>query len=76
MHERNEKINKVVISLSNDGNRIDRIDIEPRAFRFVDSIIGLMARCFRVAHWGSLRHLCFYQGKPVVRDARLEGGQL
>jgi hypothetical protein len=42
----------------------------------VDSIMGLLARCFRVAHWGSLRHLCHYQNKPLVYDARAaESGQ-
>ena len=70
MNIRNTKTNEIIIRLSDDCSRIEKITLNPRAFRFVDAAMGLMARSFRVANWGALRHLVEYDGMPVVRDAR------
>ncbi len=70
MQTRNEKQNQIIITLDRDCSRIDRIDIHPRAFRFTDAIMGLLAKLFKIAPWGAIRHIVYHDGKPVVFDIR------
>jgi hypothetical protein len=68
MHIRNEKINQIVITLNEDCTRIEKITLEPKAFRYVDGIMALLSRIFKIAPWGAIRHIVQYNGYYVVRD--------
>ncbi len=70
MQIRNEKPNHIVITLNPDCTRIENISLDVKAFRYVDVTMALMQRLFRIAPWGSLRHLCEYDGRPVVADRK------
>jgi hypothetical protein len=70
MNIRNEKPNLIIISLNSDCSRVESIDIQTKAFRFVDTAMALMQRCFRINTWGSLRYLCLFDGRPVVADRK------
>ncbi|MDO9110512.1 MAG: hypothetical protein Q7U40_07635 [Desulfatirhabdiaceae bacterium] len=70
MQLKNEKPNLIIFELNSDCTRIEKISLEPKAFRFVDGIMALLARSFRIANWGALRHLAEYQSRRIVVDAR------
>jgi hypothetical protein len=47
-------------------NRENRIGA--KAFRYVDGIMALLSRIFKIAPWGAIRHIVQYNGAYVVRD--------
>ncbi len=70
MHIRNELKNQVLITFSDDGERVELVELHPRALYSVDQMVAALARMFRVANWGRIRPLLTYKGVQAVRDFR------
>ncbi len=70
MHTRNDKINQILITLSDDGDRVEAVELFPRNLYSVDQMIASLCKMFRIPVWGWVRPLMTCGGRPVVHDLR------
>ena len=62
--------NKIVFYLNSAGTTIERIELEPRLHRYIEPMLAMLQRSFRISNWSALRFLCELENEKIYRDYR------